>query len=174
MWSKDIAVVVKKARANLDKDLASAKAPKKPAIVLDIDETALYNAPCFEPVDWALAGLATCVVQGRGVASPVLAFASYAHRKHVKVMFITGRPDATAAVTTQNLRAARYTTIDKLVLKPADYTEDSLVPYKSGARADIEKQGFTILANVGDQQSDLSGGHAKRRYKLPNPVYVTT
>ena len=35
----------------------------------------------------------------------------------------------------------------------------------------IENEGFTILANVGDQDSDLEGGHAKRAFKLPNPMY---
>ncbi|MDQ0403073.1 hypothetical protein J2S50_001622 [Streptomyces sp. DSM 40167] len=28
-----------------------------------------------------------------------------------------------------------------------------------------------IVANVGDQYSDLRGGHADRTYKLPNPTY---
>ena len=29
----------------------------------------------------------------------------------------------------------------------------------------------TIIANVGDQWSDLDGGFAERVFKLPNPVY---
>jgi hypothetical protein len=33
---------------------------------------------------------------------------------------------------------------------------------------------YTILENLGDQRSDLAGGHARHRYKLPNPVYVIT
>jgi predicted secreted acid phosphatase len=173
-WSKDISAVVKKAKAKLKQDLGADKPPKKPAIVLDIDETALYNAPCLEPVDWELVGLATCVVEARGIASPVLDFYKYARSQKVKVLFITGRPEAVKDVTTQNLKATGYTSFAKLVLKPADYTDDSLVPYKSGARADLEKAGYTILSNLGDQRSDLAGGHSKRRYKLPNPVYVTT
>ena len=60
------------------------------------------------------------------------------------------------------------------MLKPASYTQDTLVPYKSGARATFERHGYTILENVGDQQSDLAGGRVRHRYKLPNPVYVTT
>ena len=40
------------------------------------------------------------------------------------------------------------------------------------ARATVERHGYTILANVGDQRSDLAGGHSLRRYKLPNPVYL--
>ncbi|MGH2992263.1 MAG: HAD family acid phosphatase [Solirubrobacterales bacterium] len=43
--------------------------------------------------------------------------------------------------------------------------------FKSGERERIEDEGFTILVNVGDQDSDLNGGHAKRAFKLPNPMY---
>ena len=32
-------------------------------------------------------------------------------------------------------------------------------------------QGFTIIANVGDQPSDLAGGYAERTFLVPNPFY---
>ncbi|MGH6919121.1 MAG: HAD family acid phosphatase, partial [Geminicoccaceae bacterium] len=35
----------------------------------------------------------------------------------------------------------------------------------------IQAQGFTIVANMGDQPSDLAGGHAERTFLLPNPFY---
>ena len=38
-------------------------------------------------------------------------------------------------------------------------------------RAKIEADGYTIIANVGDQWSDLNGGHAEQNYKVPNPYY---
>jgi acid phosphatase len=30
-----------------------------------------------------------------------------------------------------------------------------------------------IIANMGDQASDLAGGHAEKTFKLPNPFYLT-
>jgi acid phosphatase len=43
------------------------------------------------------------------------------------------------------------------------------------ARTDIESHGFTIIANVRDQESDLvgdqTGRHAERTFKVPNPFY---
>jgi hypothetical protein len=42
-----------------------------------------------------------------------------------------------------------------------------------GARRTITRRGYRILANLGDQLSDLTGGYAERRYKLPNPMYFT-
>jgi hypothetical protein len=173
-WSDDIAAVVKRASRVLRRDLAARTAPRRPMIVLDIDETSLFNAPCLEPVDRDLSGLTTCAVQGGAVATPAVRLYNLARRKHVTVAFITGRPDAIASVTRQNLRDQGFDRGFKLVLKPASYTQDSVVPYKSGARATFQRQGYTILENVGDQQSDLAGGHARHRYKLPNPVYVIT
>jgi len=43
--------------------------------------------------------------------------------------------------------------------------------HKARAREDIESRGFTIIANVGDQDSDLAGSHAERTFKVPNPFY---
>ena len=38
-------------------------------------------------------------------------------------------------------------------------------------RTRIEERGYTILLTMGDQESDLTGGHAQATFKLPNPVY---
>ena len=45
------------------------------------------------------------------------------------------------------------------------------VEYKAGTRKHIEKQGYTIVSNFGDQWSDLQGGYSKATVKLPNPTY---
>jgi HAD superfamily, subfamily IIIB (Acid phosphatase) len=45
------------------------------------------------------------------------------------------------------------------------------VPFKSGERARIEANGYSVIANIGDQDSDLAGGHALHTCKLPNPAY---
>jgi hypothetical protein len=31
--------------------------------------------------------------------------------------------------------------------------------------------GFTIIANIGDQKSDLEGGYAEMTFKVPSPFY---
>jgi predicted secreted acid phosphatase len=45
------------------------------------------------------------------------------------------------------------------------------IHYKSATRAYVESLGYHIVANFGDQWSDLIGGHADRKFKLPNPNY---
>jgi predicted secreted acid phosphatase len=45
------------------------------------------------------------------------------------------------------------------------------IQYKSGTRAYIESQGYDIVADFGDQFSDLLGGFADKTFKMPNPNY---
>ena len=43
--------------------------------------------------------------------------------------------------------------------------------YKTATRQHIESEGYNIVANFGDQYSDLVGGFADHTYKMPNPNY---
>ncbi len=45
------------------------------------------------------------------------------------------------------------------------------IHYKSATRAHIESLGYDIVANFGDQFSDLTGGFADKTFKMPNPNY---
>ncbi|MDA0159000.1 hypothetical protein OM076_01885 [Solirubrobacter ginsenosidimutans] len=146
--------------------------PRKPAIVLDIDETSLSNYSAINADNFTFGtnsqGEATNEV---GVAIPsTLALYKDAIARGVAVFFITGRGEASRPHTEHNLIAQGFDKWSAVVLKPAGSTL-STVAYKSGARADIEKQGFEIVANIGDQYSDLAGGHADAAYKLANPFY---
>ena len=54
------------------------------------------------------------------------------------------------------------------VLKP---TPRPTPPSVQERRRAIEGQGYRIIANVGDQYSDLAGGHEDIGFKLANPFY---
>jgi hypothetical protein len=125
--------------------------------------------------------------------------ANTAEREGYAVFFLTGRPATQEAATLGNLTAdgigvdAGYpkpTTLsdgeDGLFTKPAvadypDYLKAACandpngscttIHYKSATRAHIESLGYDIVANFGDQFSDLTGGFADRTFKMPNPNY---
>ena len=177
-WKKAVTKQTDKAKAYLAKRTHGKHKARKAALVLDIDETSLNNYPCFKAtggIPYDAAKNAACVVKYDAPAiKPTLSLFKRAKALHVKVFFITARPEAIRDGTLQNLRKAGYTGKYELFLQPTDYTKDSKVPYKSGARKSIQKRGFHILGNVGDQNSDLKGGYSERTYKLPNPIYVTS
>jgi hypothetical protein len=153
---------------------AKCRKPKL-ATVLDIDETSLSNYDDISATGFSgtTAALALSVAQADSPAiNPTLRLFRTAKRKGVAVFFITGRPDLGPIRdrTETNLTAAGYSGWQHLYLNPD--TSQGTVPYKAGTRADIErKQGYRIVVNVGDQESDLNGGHADRAFKLPNPFY---
>jgi hypothetical protein len=162
---------------------------KKPAVVLDIDETSLSNwsnikannfgfikgGPCFEEPnlacgfdDWILKASAPAI-------PPALNFFNAIIAKDVAVFFITGRRHSQRQATLWNLDRAGFQGWAGLSTRPED-DHGSIVPFKSGERKKIEnskriENGYTIIANVGDQQSDLDGGAAECGFKLPNPFY---
>lgn len=149
---------------------ASCKPPKL-AIVLDIDETSLSNYTQLNLANFSNVGaaLATATLAATSPAiAPTLDLYQRARAAGISVFAITGRPAAIETQTRQNLSNAGYTDLSGIFFKPGS---DQVVPFKSGERAALEAQGYRIVANVGDQESDLAGGHADRSFKLPNPFY---
>jgi glycerophosphoryl diester phosphodiesterase len=172
-WNRDISAVVTRAKRDLKRRLARRR-PARPAVVLDIDDTSLSLYACMRRQDFASSALVSCVVAaGQPAIRQTRSLFRYARRRHVAVFFVTGRPEGLREKTVRDLRAAGYRGRWKLVLRPNDYSNHSLVPYKRGARRTISRRGYRILANLGDQGSDLRGGFSVRAYKLPNPMYVT-
>ncbi len=167
------------------------------AVVLDADDTTLWTYDMedgamhfnFDPKvqndDW--------VVPGKFPATPgMVAFVREVADRGYDVYGITGRGAAQEQATLDNLTKVGYdefgadnffTKFDATSPKPdyldchtsVDPNDDpakcTTVEYKSGTRAHIESLGKTIVLNIGDQYSDLQGGHALNSVKLPNPTY---
>jgi hypothetical protein len=106
-YDRDLRVVAGQAESWIKARAASAH---QPALVLDIDETALSNWEIIQRDDF-------------------------------------GRP----------------------IAGPADLA--SAVDFKTPVRFQIEQLGYTIISNMGDQPSDLLGGHAEKKFLLPDPFY---
>jgi len=168
-YDSELAKVISETQAYVEKRAGEVA---KPALVLDIDETALSNYSAINADNFTFGPNSQAeATKEIGVAIPsTLALYKDAIARGVAVFFITGRGEATRDHTEHNLKTQGFDKFSAVVLKPAGTTL-STVAYKSGARADIEKQGYEIVANVGDQYSDLAGGHADAAYKLANPFY---
>jgi len=143
----------------------------KPAIVFDIDETSLSNYAGLDAVNFSQTGVVPGAAAGNDPAiTQTRDLYDFAVSNGVKPFFITGRPEVLQSVAQSNLEQVGYDDGFTLITKPPD--APSTIEYKSGERAQIEEQeGYKILINIGDQDSDLAGGHAVRAFKLPNPMY---
>ncbi len=162
----------RRSRRCATKRVAPERINGKPAILLDIDETSLSNYPGMYLGGFMAVGSVLPIALGVGQAiEPTVQLYRYARSRGVAVFFVTGRPDIARIPTEANLKAVGFPAWDGLEFKPSGlHTEE----YKAGARAAIEKRGYVIVANVGDQESDLDGGHAERAFKYPNPFYFVS
>ncbi len=177
-YQKEQARVVDKAmqylKTRLEKETRS-KNHKKLAIVLDVDETALSNYPDMVKMSFGGSEDDIDAALNHGsdpVIAPTLELFRYAKANNVAVFFITARTEPYREATEKNLANAGYKNWDGLSFNSETYDEESAAPYKINARTMIEKQGYDIVLNIGDQQSDLTGGHADKTFKLPNPYYL--
>ena len=117
--------------------------------------------------------LAAWLKKSEDKALPALELYKQARQLGYRTYFITGRPEGEElrTATVKNLKLQGYEGYEKLYMLPDGYKEDSVIPYKSGRRQEIEKAGSKIVLNIGDQWSDLKGGFAEKTFKLPNPFY---
>lgn len=180
-YVRDFDTVIAQARNWIDE-----RAPKvrQPAIVLDIDETTLSNwdeirangfgyipgGPCdVLPKGPCGAGAWEKSARAPGFAS-TRALIEDAQARHVAVFFVTGRHEDERDATQDNLHRAGITNWAGLYLRPMT-SHGYAALYKAPVRERIERKGYTIVASLGDQPSDLAGGHAEKGFLLPNPFY---
>jgi len=152
----------------------NAKHSQKLAMVFDIDETTLSNVRHIQANDYGYLPKVWDAWVGEGQATaifPVQAVYHTAVNAKVDVFFITGRSPEGAAATERNLRQVGYETWTRIIYKPANFTESARA-FKIDTRRKLAAEGYLIIANIGDQNSDLLGGYAERVFKLPNPFYI--
>jgi predicted secreted acid phosphatase len=152
-WQKDCRAVMDQALPYLKQRIANTKPGEKQALVLDIDNTALETDFGFS--------------YPQPANRPVLEAAEYAQDHGVSVFFVTARPGIIASVTDYNLEHVGYEVSGLHVRGFLDLFKD-VAAYKTAQRVAIESKGYTIIANIGNSATDLSGGHAEKTYKLPD------
>ncbi|MEV0239631.1 HAD family acid phosphatase [Streptomyces sp. NPDC050674] len=152
-WQKDCRAVMDQALPYLKQRIAATNPGEKQAVVLDIDNTALETDFGFS--------------YPQPANKPVLEAARYAQDHGVALFFVTARPDIIASFTQYNLKQAGYR-VSGLYVRGFGDLFKNVADYKTAQRVDIERKGYTIIANIGNSATDLSGGHAEKTYKLPD------
>jgi acid phosphatase len=169
-WSADTTRVIRRAKRYVRRHLDDTTS--RAAIVLDIDDTSLSNYACLKATDFDRSA-ADCGDQTLPAIPQTRSLFRWARERDVAVFFVTGRREAARERTAANLRAAGYRGGWTLKMRPDEQSRRWRDGWKARVRrAIVERRGFRILANVGDQWSDLDEGYAARRFKLPNPMYV--
>ncbi|MER5517625.1 HAD family acid phosphatase [Streptomyces sp. NPDC002763] len=153
-WLSDVAAVTGPAQSYIDSRAAANTSGAKLAIVLDIDNTSLETY--FE------GGITV------PATPPVLALAQDAHAKGVSVFFVSARSNLFNLVTKSNLTSVGYPVDGLYARTVAQLLTESIADFKTSQRKAIEANGYDIVANIGNNTTDLSGGYADTTYKLPD------
>ncbi|MGE7388296.1 HAD family acid phosphatase [Streptomyces sp. NPDC004126] len=154
-WQRDVAAVVDAARPAIERRIAAAPAGEKPAIVLDIDNSSLET-----DFHWFWTFPTPAIEKVR-------ALTRYADERGVAIFFVTARPGIVYSMTERNLKQVGYP-VSGLYVRDLPALFEQVSAYKTAKRAEIEARGYTIIANIGNNESDLVGGHAERTVKLPD------
>lgn len=147
----------------------------KSAVVFDIDETALSNYEHTKKIgfgydqklwnEWTKEGRAPAIKETKR-------FYDHLISKNIRVIFISGRYEEVRDATKRNLIEQGYTKFDTLIVRADNEQKMPAAEFKAAKREKLVKQGYDIIASIGDQWSDLVGGNAGYKIKLPNFIYL--
>ncbi|MER5180601.1 HAD family acid phosphatase [Streptomyces sp. NPDC002896] len=162
----------------------------KPAVVFDIDDTLLLSLDYEKRTNYTYNGTTWADYVAKADRPAVFGtpeLIAYAEKKGIEVFYNSGLSEVQRPYAVENLKKVGVDVnldTDHMFLKdkadPPAYLSDcanagtwtcTTVQYKSGTRKHIESLGYDIVANFGDQYSDLEGGYADKTYKFPNPTY---
>lgn len=175
---EDQFAVIKAARAWIydwvDERCGGRAASCNATVVFDIDETLLSNYEYYKGTGFTFdqegwnAFTETC--QNSAIA-PARTLYRQLVRDGFAVVLLTGRSDSERKTTAECLRERGMTDWHELILRTQADASLSADDYKSQRRADLQREGHRIVASIGDQVSDMSRGHLKRGFLLPNLMY---
>lgn len=176
LYLDDVKKICSEAKIYIQKNLDSLK---RNAVVFDVDETLLLNTEYILEYNygWTRDSWEAWIDSAKAaLIQPVLELYNWIKSQGITIFVITGRypsksisnPDPTE----RNLLKVGYTGFDKLYLKPRE-PKIATSEYKLQIRKQLTEEGFNMIANFGDQESDFKGGYNGKVFKLPNPMYFT-
>ncbi|MEU6225742.1 HAD family acid phosphatase [Streptomyces sp. NPDC047042] len=194
-YAKDLARIESAAKSYIDKTARKAlHKGKKPAVVFDIDDTLLLSLDYEKRTNYTYNSATWTDYVAKADRPAVFGtpeLVAYAKAKGVEVFYNSGLKESQRAAAVANLKkVGADINLDaghmflKDAANPPAYLSDcatttawtcTTVQYKAGTRKHIEQDlGYDVIANFGDQYSDLDGGYADRTYKFPNPTYFVS
>lgn len=170
-FEKESEIIINDAISVIDK----INRKDKSVVVFDVDETALSNYAFTKEIgfgfipklwdEWQLKGIAEVMPQTKR-------FYDYLVSKNINVVFLTGRPKNVWAATHRNLIEKGFVKFDTLIVRESNENKMHATEFKSQKRNELVKNGYDIIACIGDQWSDLTGGNTGYKIKLPNYLYL--
>ena len=173
--SGDYSNDLKRIISNTEDEINKINVQTNSAFVFDVDETSLSNYESikkiyfgYDPQKWD-----NWINEAKAPAIPdVKQFYDFVTLKKIKVIFLSSRNISQYNATYSNLNNAGYVSFDTLILKDSSYSKYTSLAFKSRQRELLTQNGYDIIADIGDQVSDLEGKFHGLQIKLPNYLYI--
>ncbi|HCB04435.1 MAG TPA: HAD family acid phosphatase [Nocardioides sp.] len=146
-WLADVATVMTGSYKQFRARIAAKDPDEVLAVNFDIDNTVLAT-----------------YYDGGGAIPRMLKLARFLDRRGVAVLFNTGRVAGMRKSTTGQLQRNGFP-VDALCLRGQGRT---LVYGKQRCRDLFAARGYTLIANIGNNDTDFEGDGYERAYRLPN------
>lgn len=157
------------------RSIFSRKACAREVVVFDIDETVLSEYVNMKSIgfgyipklshEWVLCSCAPAM-------EPMLELYRFICAQGYRVIFLTGRQHDEYEATKKNLEEQGFVAFDRLIVRAPEQRDLTAKEYKSAERSKLAAEGYTIVACIGDQWSDLVGPHVGHPVKVPNYIYT--
>ena len=146
-WLADVKAAMQGARDYVRKRAAAADEGEQLAINFDIDNTVIAT-----------------YYDGGGAIPQMARFSRFLQRKHVAMVFNTGRLAEQRKRTVGQLTRNGFPVADVCLR-----TKGETLPVgKQRCRDGFIEDGYTLIANVGNNDTDFAGDGYERAYVLPN------
>lgn len=145
------------------------------AVIFDIDDTLLWSYSDMKAIQFGYVPklFHDWVIRADTPAVPyVKKLYDFFVSRGCSIILLTGRRFDEREATLKNLHAEGFKKIDLLITRAENELGLSALEYKSKHRKRLEQEGYTIIATIGDQYSDLKGGYAYYQVKIPNYTYI--
>lgn len=171
-FEREVRVVVDKAINHLKNHACEGK---RPTVVFDVDDTLLWYYYKMKDISfgyvpdifnqWLVSSIIPTVPHVKDLYD-------FCVERGYEIVFLTGHHGKEGPATIKHLKNLGFTKIDQFIMRGEHELTLSALEFKSNRRKLLEEQGCTIIAAVGDQESDLIGGYNCYKVKIPNYTYI--
>ena len=137
-------------------------------IIFDIDDTALSHHDYYILKGFTVGDYQSwshwISMQISPAIEPVLIFYKMCLDLGFKVIFMSCREDEFYNSTYEHLMKLGYSRFEKIILRTPQDRHTPFTEYKQNKRKELIKQGYEVIACIGDQWSDLEGNHTGIKY----------
>jgi acid phosphatase len=166
---------VKKAASKAWNYLKKRTPAEKDIVIFDIDDTVLSTFKDAKKVDYSFIpkSKSDWIQQANAPAiQSIKDLYNQLKEKGFKIVFLTGRLEQFRKPTLKNLENEGFSGFEKLIMRSDEQEKMKAADYKINEHKKLTKEGYTIIACIGDQWSDLNGKTCGYTIKVPNYMYI--